>query len=92
MADSNQVKNVSVFIQDGAKDGDGTANLTDMNALINAGIKMGTDNSISLDSTQWEKTGEHTFSNATQDLTITTVNNVTADMTAEKNEFILKNS
>ncbi|MGV7006083.1 VCBS domain-containing protein [Desulfovibrio sp. QI0442] len=92
LADSNQVKNVSVFIQDGAKDGDGTANLTDMNALINAGIKMGTDNSISLDSTQWEKTGEHTFSNVTQDLTITTVNNVTADMTAEKNEFILKNS
>lgn len=87
------VKNVSISIQDGAGDGDGTANLTDMNALINAGIKMGTDNSISLDSTQWAKTDDHTFSNAAHDLTITTVSSVTAtDMTAEKNEFILKNS
>ena len=93
LADPSQVKNVSVSIQDGAQTGDGTDSLTDMNALINAGIKMGTD-SISLDSSQWTKGDDgKTFTNTSHDLVITTTADIqVTDHAADKQEFILKNS
>ena len=93
MADPSQVKNVSVSIQDGAQTGDGTDSLTDMNVLINAGIKMGTD-AISLDSSQWTKGDDgKTFTNTSHDLVITTTADIqVTDHAADKQEFILKNS
>ncbi|MDY0259402.1 MAG: VCBS domain-containing protein [Desulfovibrio sp.] len=82
-----QTKGIEVVVT-----GAGVGSLTDMHELINAGIKMGTDNSMSLDGSQWEKTDDHTFTNATHDLTITTTHVTVTDPTAEHNEFILKNS
>ncbi|MGE4312030.1 VCBS domain-containing protein [Desulfovibrio sp.] len=82
-----QTKGIEVVVT-----GTGVGSLTDMHELINAGIKMGTDNSMSLDHSLWEKTDDHTFTNATHDLTITTTHVTVTDPTAENNEFILKNS